>query len=178
MHIPFEDISDQARIWIYQAGRKLSEEEESLVAQKSASFLEQWAAHSKPLTGSVKIFHQQFLVIAVDEQFNAVSGCSIDASVEFVRQLEQELMTSFFDRNKIAFVNTDKPPDTGGQKDSMKYVSNEAIFLEPLTKIKQLVLEGKIKENTLTFNNLVSHKKDLEKNWIVPAKDSWLSRYF
>ena len=30
-------------------------------------------------------------LVAVDESFNNVSGCSIDSSVRFVQELEQEL---------------------------------------------------------------------------------------
>lgn len=171
MYIPFEKISDQAKVWVYQANRKLNAEEINIIENKAKEFLENWAAHGKALSGSAKTFHNQFLLIAVDEQLNEASGCSIDASVAFVHHLEQFLDVSFFDRSKVAFVDQEQ---LAGPED----LNDEAIFIESLTDIKQKVAEGKIRENTLIFNNLISSKKDLDLNWIIPANESWLSRYF
>lgn len=165
MYIPFEDMPPQARIWIYQASRPLSAAEETYAMQLGQKFASSWAAHGKPLQASIKVFHQRFLVIAVDEDYNQASGCSIDASVALVKELEEKFTTapghfSFFDRTKVAFLH-----------------QNE-VFVEPTTKLKQQVSEGKIKPDTLTFNNLVSNKGQFEKEWVVPARDSWISRYF
>ena len=33
-----------------------------------------------------------------------------------------------------------------------------------------------INENTLYFNNLVRNKEELENNWIIPIKDSWIAK--
>ena len=33
-----------------------------------------------------------------------------------------------------------------------------------------------IDENTLYFNNLVQTKEELENNWIIPLKDSWIAK--
>jgi hypothetical protein len=33
-----------------------------------------------------------------------------------------------------------------------------------------------INGDTLYFNNLVQTKKDLENHWIIPVKDSWISK--
>lgn len=165
MYIPFEDMPAQARIWIYQASRSLSHAEEEYAQQLGQQFTSAWAAHGKPLRSSVKVFHHRFLVIAVDEGYNMASGCSIDASVALVKELEEKFSTeresfSFFDRTKVAFLHQDE------------------IFVESTAQLKQQVSEGKIKPETLTFNNLVSNKEQFEKEWVIPAKDSWLARYF
>lgn len=153
-------MPDSARIWIYQADRKLSEADTEHLQNKGKAFCEQWAAHGAPLKSSFRLFHQQFLVFAVDESYNMASGCSIDASSGFVKQLEQELNLNFFDRSKVAFIH------------------NDDIVLEPLTSLKSKVADGAIAENTITFNNLISVKGDLESSWMVPAGSTWLSRYF
>lgn len=165
MYVPFEEMPAQARIWIYQASRSLSQVEETYAIELGKKFTASWAAHGKPLQSSVKVFHQRFLVIAVDESYNQASGCSIDASVALVRELEEKFSTdqsrfSFFDRTQVAFLHQDE------------------IFVESTAALKQQVARGKIKPDTLTFNNLVSSKEQFEKEWIVPAKDSWLARYF
>ncbi|MBL6447512.1 hypothetical protein JMN32_14435 [Fulvivirga sp. 29W222] len=160
MLVPFENMPDDARVWIYQANRKLANTEVVSVNDAGVNFFEEWAAHGAPLKSSFKIFHNQFLVISADENFNKASGCSIDSSVGFVKQIEQQLGINFFDRTKIAFI------------------FNEEVYLESLSNLKTSVAEGKIDESTLTFNNLVSNKSELETSWIVPAKSTWLGRYF
>lgn len=165
MYIPFEDMPAQARIWIYQASRPLSQAEENYAQQLGQQFTSAWSAHGHALRASVKIFHHRFLMVAVDETYQAASGCSIDASVALVKELEEKFATerdsfSFFDRSKVAFLHQGE------------------VFVESTAHLKQQVAEGKIKPETLTFNNLVSNKEQFEKEWIVPAKDSWLARYF
>ncbi|MFP4089208.1 MAG: hypothetical protein ACLFUB_07520 [Cyclobacteriaceae bacterium] len=165
MYIPFEDMPPDARVWIYQASRALSQAEINYTHQLGQQFTSAWAAHAKPLRASVKVFHKRFLVIAVDESYNLASGCSIDASVALVKELEQKFSSeaepfSFFDRSKVAFLHQDE------------------IFVEPTARLKQQVAEGRITPETLTFNNLVSNKKQMEQEWLVPAGDTWLSRYF
>lgn len=165
MYIPFEDMSAEARVWIYQASRPLSQAEENYAQQLGQQFTSAWSAHGNALHASVKVFHHRFLVIAVDESYNAASGCSIDASVALIKELEQKFSTeresfSFFDRTKVAFLHQDE------------------VFVESTAQLKQQVAEGKIKPETLTFNNLVSSKAQFEKEWLVPAKESWLARYF
>lgn len=149
-----------ARVWIYQSNRSFNNSEEALIGTKSETFLSQWAAHGAQLKSSFKIFHNKFLIISVDELAAKASGCSIDASVGLIRSIEQEFDLSFFDRSKIAFLIDDE------------------VFLHDMTKIKPLVSEGKINDSTLTFNNMVTDIAQLENEWLIPAKDSWLKRYF
>lgn len=160
MYISFDELSPQARVWIYQADRKLNEAELSLIEEAAPGFLEKWATHGKPLKSSYRIFHKQFLVIAVEETVQAASGCSIDSSVGFVRALENELEVSFTDRSKVAFV------------------LDGEVYLEALPGLKTSIEAGKITADTQTFNNLVSNKQELEENWLLPARETWLKRYF
>jgi len=128
MYIPFEEMPAQARIWIYQASRPLSQVEETYTIELGKKFASSWAAHGKPLQSSVNVFHQRFLVIAVDESYNQASGCSIDASVALVKELEEKFSTdrerfSFFDRTQVAFLHQDE------------------IFVESTAKLKQQVAQ-------------------------------------
>ena len=77
MHIPFETMPDHARVWIYQANRTLTTREVQQAEQWGQQFVAQWAAHGQALRASVAVLHQHFAVIALDEQHQAASGCSI-----------------------------------------------------------------------------------------------------
>lgn len=160
MYISFEDISSKARIWIYQADRPLTDEEVATVQISGRSFSDKWEAHGKALQASVKVFHNQFLVIAADESYNTTTGCSIDSSVGFVRDIANDLQIDLFDRTHIAFL------------------LNNEVYLAPLNSIKSKVEQGTITADTFTFNNMVTDKATFEQQWLTPAKNTWLARYF
>lgn len=165
MYIPFEEMPKHARVWIYQASRPLSAAEEAYARHLGQVFSSRWSAHGNALRSSVEVRYRQFLIIAVDEQYNQASGCSIDASVGLVRELEQKFSTaaqpfSFLDRSKIAFLH------------------GEEVRLESTQKLKDKIKAGQILPEMLTFNNLVSDKAQFDSEWMVPAKSSWLARYF
>ena len=153
-------MPSNARVWVYQSDKELTSEEEGLINVRVRDFLDRWVAHGQDLKCSAGIFHKQFLVLSVDENFNQTSGCSIDSSVHFVQELERDLNLSFFDRSKIVFLDDGR------------------IFVETLQGIKNQIASGHIKENMITFNNMVTKKQEFDDQWKIPAKDSWLARYF
>ena len=88
------------------------------------------------------------------------SGCSIDSSVHFIKSLEQNLQVNFFDRTQVAFL------------------INDQIFTTALQEIKSEIDNGKIGEETLTFNLQAQNLGEFNENWLVPAGASWMKRYF
>jgi len=160
MYTKFEELPELSRVWIYQSDRQFSEDEISKIAGVATEFCNQWAAHGTPLLSSFKILHNKFLVLAVDEGANTASGCSIDSSVRFIKQLEQQLRVNFFDRTQVAFL-----------------IDNH-IYTTDLNEIKTAIRNGKIDQETLTFNLQAQNLGEFNENWLVPAKDSWMKRYF
>ena len=160
MYTPFEQMPNHARVWIYQADRTFSEQEKAEMEQHLKTFVDQWTVHSKDLKASAKVFPDRFVVISVDENHNMASGCSIDASVRFVQELEKHYNLNLFVRTDVA------------------YLDGDIVKTAPLKSLKQQVTEGNIKEETTVFNNLVANIGELNEKWQTPAKDTWLSRYF
>lgn len=160
MFVPFSNISPSSRLWIYQADRKFNEREKSFISNYLTSFTQRWSAHNEALKTSFDIRYDQFIILAADESHNAASGCSIDESIRAIKNLEKELGVDLFNRNLVAFI-------TG----------REAITLIPLNDLKQKYNEGTWNEDTLTFNNLISVKSQLETDWLVSAGNTWLKRY-
>lgn len=160
MYIPFEQLSDEARIWIYQASRPLEAAESAAMLEEAQNFSAQWASHGKPLQCSATILHNQFLVLAVEESFQGATGCAVDASVRFVRSLEQAFQIDLLDRTQIAFRQDDE----------------HVIVL--LSQLKENIQQGIIAADMLTFDNTITKKADLENQWLISAKNSWLGRYF
>ena len=160
MLLDFSDISNEAKVWIYQASKQLTDEAKDLLALEAAEFCKQWSAHSTPLKSAYKILHDKFLVLAVDEGYNMASGCSIDSSVRFVKNVEQKLGVNFFDRTQVAFLIDDN------------------VYTTSLQSIKDEIASGRIEPDTLTFNMQAQNVADFQNNWMLPAQESWMKRYF
>lgn len=160
MYIPFTELNKKARIWIYQADRKLTEQEQEFILLEGQNFSEQWTAHNHALKASIAVKHQQFIILSVDETQAMASGCSIDKSVRFIKELESKLGINLLDKTNIAFLK------------------DNTVYLESMKTLKDKIALGEIDENSLVFNNLVSDVDAFNQNWVVPAKDSWMSRYF
>ncbi len=159
MFVSFETLSDDSRIWIYQAERKLSDKDILFIRENTENFLNSWRAHGRDLMSSYQVVHEQFLIIAVDESFSEASGCSLDDAVHYIQWLEKQIGINLFDRTQVAFL-------IGHQ-----------VHVIPMHELKDKVLQGIISGATKTFNNLVARKGDLSTEWVLPAQESWLARY-
>jgi len=164
MIVPFQEMPPEARVWIYQADRSFTRDEEELIETETASFIERWTAHGEGLRGAFSLYYDQFLMISVDESFNQASGCSIDDSVHFIKELESRLGLSLLDR-RVAFL-------------IQNGVEKPEVELEPLPSVRQKITSGYIDENTIIFNNTVTNKKDFQSQWKIEAKNSWMAKYF
>lgn len=160
MLIPFDQQVESARIWVYQANRTITEIETIQITEYLNAAIANWAAHGAGLLASFKITYGRFVVVAVDEQFNAASGCSIDASTHWFKNLGQELSIDFFDRS-VAFI------DSLGQ-----------IQTTQLPLLKSLIETHQVTKDTTVFNNLVKTIGEYKTSWKVPAAQSWMNRYF
>ncbi len=160
MLVAFNNLPETARVWIYQSDKILERSQIDQLKEQATTFCEQWSAHSTPLKSAYKILHDKFLVLAVDEGFNLASGCSIDSSVRFVQNVEQQIGANFFDRTQVAFLIDDNVYTTG------------------LHSIKDEISSGKIEPETLTFNLQAENVAEFHNKWLVPAHESWMKRYF
>ncbi len=160
MTTPFDLMPANARVWVYQSQRALTSAEQEIITKNTNIFLEQWAAHGKELRTSFEIRDDRFLIVAVDESFNQATGCSIDASVGFMKAIDTEYKLDLFDRTKIAFI------------------FNGQIVIESLGTLKGKVESGDIPSSAVLYNNSVSSKKELDEEWKQPVLKSWAGRYF
>lgn len=149
-------LSPLSKVWIYQSNRTFTESEAAIVAEKINEFVKGWTAHKLQVAGGGVLLHNRFIVLMADESNVGVSGCSVDASVHFIRAIGQEFKVNFFDRWNIA------------------YKKDGEVLSCPRAEFEQLVEQGVITDNTTVFNNLVQTKSELESKWEIAYKDSWL----
>ncbi|MFT7233727.1 MAG: hypothetical protein ACI8TA_002953 [Cyclobacteriaceae bacterium] len=149
-----------SRLWVYQADRAFLPEEKIQIEILVQGFLNQWAAHGAALNASFSIEFDQFIVIAVDESHSAASGCSIDASVGLIRNIETQFGLSLLDSTKVAVLK------------------NEKINIYPFNAIKANVVNGEIDPDSIIFNNTVQTLGQWKTDWQQTAKSSWIGRFF
>lgn len=157
-YIP-SDFDDSSRVWIYQASRMLTLSEALALEPMLEAFTAEWNSHGKKVKGYANLLYGRFIVLMADETVEPVSGCSTDSSVRLIRQIEQAFHIQLFDRQTLAFIIKDKI---------------EAI---PLSQLEYALQNGFLTEDSLYFNNTVTNKAELLRNWISPLKDTWLKRY-
>ena len=159
MFVTHTSLPENARIWIYQSNRAFTKNEIDVIHDMAKEFVANWTRHGKDLKGSCLIKHNQFIVLAIDENFNSVSGCSIDASIHFIKKIESLFAIDLLNKLQISF------------KDG------ENINVVSMIDFQNFVKEGRITKDTIVFNNLVATKKELESKWEVPASESWHQRF-
>jgi hypothetical protein len=149
-----ESLSDEARVWIYQADSFLNTEEVELIRKACEQFVPAWQAHGKNLQADYRILFDRFICLFVDESAQNATGCSIDSSVHFIQKLEKELGKSLMQRTQV-------------------------IYFDDENKLKEVdmnAMNGVIESETIVANNLVKTLGEMKSGWLIPAKDSWHAR--
>lgn len=153
-------FSENSRVWIYQADRKLNDAETQQLQQQLNSFTQSWTAHNNALKAGAEIRYNRFIVLMVDESQAGASGCSIDKSVNFMKQVEQHYNINLFDRFNLA------------------YRDGSEVLSAPRAQFEDLIKHGTINQDTIVFNNLVQTLVELDTKWEVPFKNSWHPQLF
>lgn len=147
------------KVWVYQSSKAFNEGDKDLIRKRADEFLTEWNNHGKNISAEYRILYDRFFIFIVDEAKVPASGCSIDSSVRFVKQLEKDLGLDLMNRMKLA------------------YRSGNEIKIAELNEFKEMVKAHKIGEETIVFNNLVSTLDELNEKWEVPLKDSWHKQF-
>ena len=160
MYVPFENLPPESKVWIYQSNRKFTEEEWSAIEPDLKTFIDSWSAHGTGLEASYLLKYYRFIILAVNQEVQMATGCSIDKSVEFIQSLENKYAVDLLDKMNVTFK------------------LGEHIAHKPLIEFKKMAKDKAVSENTIVFNNLVNTIEEWNDNWEVPAGESWHSRFF
>lgn len=160
MLIDYHEMPLSSRVWIYQADRAFDNNEEREIRLRIENFINAWKRHGEDLKASYVVKYNQFIVLLVDEKYNDVSGCAIDASVNLIKKIENDFAVDLTNKLNVSFKDADN------------------INIVSLADFQKYVKLEKITSNTTVFNNLVANKSEFESKWEVPASQSWHQRFF
>jgi hypothetical protein len=143
----FKAFPENARVWIYQTDRPLGENDKTFLNSKVIEFVAKWSAHGSKLMADSTFVGDYFLLFVVDEKKAAASGCSIDSSVKFVKELGVEMDINFFNRMKLV-VKQDSEVKQIDYSDLKEYA------------------------NWDLYNPLISTVQELNEKWLIPVTES------
>ena len=159
MLVDFNTLPEESRVWIYQANRSFSEKELEEIESKLNIFIENWTTHGSDLQSGYLIKYKRFIVIGLNQNLNKASGCSVDASVHFIQELEKEYGVDLMDKMNVS------------------YKQGDFVAYKTLIDFKKMAKEKAVSKNTIVFNNLVTNIAEFNENWEVPASESWHNRF-
>jgi len=157
--VDFKTLPETSRVWIYQCNRSFSEVEITEISSNLDAFLTSWTAHGNDLNAGYEIKYKRFIIIALDQSTQGATGCSIDASVRFIQELERKYNVMLLDKMNVS------------------YKQGEFVAYKSLLDFKAMAKQKAISKNTIVFNNLVANKGEYLEHWEVPASESWHARF-
>ena len=159
MIVDFKTMPDDSRIWIYQSNRDFNESEIGIINDKTISFLDNWQAHGKDLECSYSIIDKRFIIIAVNESFNPIGGCSIDFSLQLIKDISNTIGIDLLNRLVV----------------NLK-IENRLESLS-LSDLKNKIKDGDFSPETIIFNTAINSKSELLNNFEIDIRSSWLSKF-
>ncbi len=151
-----KDYPDNSKIFVFQSNKFISDEGIKLINEKMTTFIEDWTVHGKNLKATFQTITPLFIIVAVDESFAELSGCSKDALTHQIKEIGKELDVDFFDRMMVAY-----------------HPNDNEIALATLADFKAKLQKDEIRQDTMVYNNLIETKADLKQNWQTTVKNSW-----
>jgi hypothetical protein len=154
--IAFSALPDHGRLWVFPASRRLSPDEASRLLADTDAFLDSWAAHGAPLRSARELREDQFLLVGVDDDTEAPSGCSIDALVGRLRDLGRGFGVTLVEHSAVWY-----------RGEGRVHVASRATF-------RDLAGAGKVAPDTPVFDTTLTRLSDLRVRGLErPARDSW-----
>ncbi len=162
MHIPFTNFPDTARVWIYAATRPLTLEEQEYTSASLQNFVAEWRAHGTKLNADFTLLHRRFIVIAVDEDQQDATGCSIDACVHEVQHIGKALGIDFFNRMQVVYRDE----------------TNNMVVSCTIAELKEMIANHDFPDTTPVYDCSITSLGQLRHAWEKPANQTWLAKYF
>ena len=159
MYVSFNLLPPNAKVWIYQSDTNLSITDVELIEKEVMFFLNNWSSHNKEIESSYEIRYNRFLIIGLNENINSASGCSIDKSVNFIKNLQSILKVNFLNRLDVAYK-----------------IDNEINSIS-LLEFQKMIRENKLSKDSIVYNNMIDTKKLYLNNWETTIENSWHKKY-
>ncbi|MDP3313643.1 ABC transporter ATPase [Lutibacter sp.] len=158
MILPFDEIPDDAKLFIFPSSRKFYEIELLEINSLVTAFLNKWESDEIPFNCSYEIRYDRFIIIVVDVSITPLSLENHDALISLILQIEQKYEVLLLDKINVC------------------YKQGEYVQYKELKEFKLLIKNNSVSKNTIVFNTMLNTKEELEFDWEINIMDSWLGR--
>jgi hypothetical protein len=155
--VPFENLPDASRVWVFGSDRPLTEEGTTALLKGVEEHLTNWKAHGAPLTVGSQFRDNRFLVVAVDQSTEGASGCSIDSLFRVLQGLESKVGASLVGGGRVFYRD-----------------SHAAVQSTTREEVPALVASGAITKDTVVFDTSLTDLGAFRSGFEKRAKDSWI----
>lgn len=159
MLVAFDKLPLNSRVWVYSSNRKFIQKEIISIRKDLENFLSNWTSHNQILETGFELRYDRFIIIAVNQEINNASGCSIDNCVRFIKKLENKYEVDLLDKMNVI------------------YKQDKHLYHKKLNEFISMYKNNSVSLNTVVFNNLVNTVGEYKVKWEVPAKESWHNRF-
>lgn len=157
-----EALPEGSRVWVFAADRALTSEDVSRLSDVVVRVFGVWTKKSPGVHGAFEFREGRFLVVGADEREACVSGCGIDAMMQWVRQIEAESGLRLVDRMLVFWRDAD-----GSVRSAHR------------TEFKRLLDAGAVGTATRVFDTAAA-RSDVFRDgrFELPLAESWHARVF
>ena len=159
MFVNFDEIPEDAKVWVYPSSRKFYTNEIPEIAEKIKKFVAEWKADDESFKASYQFLYNRFIVITADDITTPLKNSDIDNSVNFILSLQETYSEALLDRMNICFKQ------------------GEFVQYKDLKDFKKLLKNKALTGKSIIFDNLITNKQDFENLWEIPIEESWYSRF-
>jgi hypothetical protein len=160
MIVTFDQIPDWGKLWIFPSSRKFYPQEISELKQCLEEFLNNWNSETVEIKSAYQIKYNRFIIISIDDSKNPLSLEAHNALSEFIQNLEKKYKLVLLDKINVC------------------YKQGEFVQYKDLIAFKKMIKNKGVSQKTTIFNNLITDKASLEKDWEINIMDSYLRRFF
>lgn len=152
----FASLPDSSRVWVYGADEPVDDAGATTLLAATDAFLAQWKAHGVDLTSARDWSDHRFLTIAVDQEREGASGCSIDGLFRSLKALENDIGVKLVTSGLVYF---------RGRDGEIKAVTRD--------EFSSLAAQGEVDADTQVFDLSVTTLGEWRARFKSRAADSW-----
>jgi hypothetical protein len=159
---PLQTLPPASRIWVFSASRSLTPEDVSRLTALLDRVFALWTKKSPGVRGVFEFRDSRFLVVGADEREALVSGCGIDAMMQWMKQIESESGLRLVDRMQVYWRGDDG-----------------VVRSAPRAEFKRLLDAGEVSAATRVFDTAAASSDVLrDGRFELPLAESWHAKIF
>lgn len=151
-------LPESSRVWMCGAQRRITAAELESLRIQLQQFVNGWQAHGVDLVAGFEILLDAVIVVAVDENQEPPSGCSIDKVFNLLKLQHEISQLDFFQRTLLWTL----------KGDDLCILDQKAVL--------EAYQMGEIEASTSVVNMLPKDLGELRRSFWIPISDSWIGK--